>query len=383
MIDYKKLSKKTLNIANGIVNSTAKNTFKGIKWTTKTIWEHRENIAGGISGSINGVYTFGRDIYGVTLNKENFKSRIAKLNEQSFAYKVLYAKLKNKYDSKEILLDSLGISISFINNYVYINNIPEEIQLAFRTAYPQMSTKYNLEDIINEFNYSEIQGLVNGIKGKLFEIRYVDYLNDGNLPDGYSAVLASSPNNPGWDIAILDSNGSIAQELQMKATNSLTYIKEALERYPDINIVTTDEMYSNLIMHGMADNVIDSGISNAELTEVVTEALENNSIEMNFGLPVIPLLIIGYSVYKKDNLSSFNKGKEFGKRYTKAYISYLTGGAVAVLTNTWWIGLVTSISTNFLTEYGRANLNKVKALDELIKSNENVLTKLYIKVNNI
>lgn len=383
MIYYKYFNKKTLNATENLIKYAAKNTVKGVKLTGKMVWNHRENIAGGIIGSIKGAYTFGQDIYGITFDNKSCEKQITKINEQSCEYKSLYNKLKRKYSNKEILIDSLGITVTFCNNYFFINNIPEEIELAFKTAYPQLSKNYSLEDVIYKMDDTQIQGLVNSIKGKLFELRYVDYLNNGNLPDGYNAIMASSANNPGWDIAILNSDGTIAKELQMKATDSLNYVKEALDKYPDISVVTTDEMYSNLIMHGMADNVINSGISNAELTEVVTEALENNSLEMNFGLPVIPLLIIGYSVYKKENISSLKKGVEFGERYTKAYISYLTGGAVAVLTNIWWLGLATSIGTNILTGYGRANLNKVKVLNDLIENNENILSKLRLKVNNI
>ena len=49
----------------------------------------------------------------------------------------------------------------------------------------------------------ELVGFVSGVKGKLFELQYVDYLNDGHLPDGFRAELAGNPTNPGWDIAII------------------------------------------------------------------------------------------------------------------------------------------------------------------------------------
>lgn len=31
----------------------------------------------------------------------------------------------------------------------------------------------------------ELIGLVNGVKGKLFELKHVDFLNSGELPNGY------------------------------------------------------------------------------------------------------------------------------------------------------------------------------------------------------
>lgn len=79
-----------------------------------------------------------------------------------------------------------------------------------------------MEDIIENYDDAELTGIVNGIKGKLFELRYVDYLNDGHIPDGYQAILAESATNPGWDIAVLGADDSVAEEIQLKATDSVS-----------------------------------------------------------------------------------------------------------------------------------------------------------------
>ena len=208
-------------------------------------------------------------------------------------------------------------------------------------------------------------------------MRYADFLNDGHLPDGYEAVLAESAVNPGWDIAIVDDDGFVVDELQMKATDSVDYVKAALEKYPDIDIVTTEEVYNSLVMREFADNVVNSGISNEELTSVVTEALESDSVSMDWGLP---MLLIGYSVYKKENLSAFQKGSEFGDRYIQSYISYIAGGALAVVTNTWWIGLIASIGTKVFCKYGRLNFSKAKSLDNTIGLNEKILKRMREKI---
>ncbi len=99
----------------------------------------------------------------------------------------------------------------------------------------------------------------------MFELSYAEYLNDGHLPEGFHAELASSANQPGWDIAIVDEEGQIAEALQLKAAESADYISHALERYPYIDVVTTEEVYSHATMGDMAEHVINSGISNEEL----------------------------------------------------------------------------------------------------------------------
>ena len=353
---------------------------KAVKWSAEQVWEHKEEIAGGIVGGAKGMYHMGQNIYGATIRDTGFEKRLEKLKEQSAEYREICSRLCDKLSKKDMLLDSLGISASVIHGYYHIDYIPEEVEKAYKAAYPIKSQTDNLRDIIEDADDTELAGLISGIKCKLFEMRYVDFLNNGHLPDGHEAVLAESATNPGWDIAILDNNGIAVNELQMKATDSVDYIKTALERYPDIDIVTTEEVYNSVVMHEFADSVINSGISNEELTSVVTETLESDSVDMDWGLPVIPMLLIGYSVYKKESLSSFEKGTEFGDRYIQSYISYIAGGAVAVITNTWWLGLIASMGTKVFCKYGRVKFNKAKSLDRTISLNEKILKKMRKKL---
>ena len=372
----KKILKNTGLFAAAVGITTA----KVVKWSAEQVWEHKEEIAGGIVGGAKGVYHMGQNIYGATIRDTGFEKRLEKLKEQSEEYRTICSRLCDKLSKKDMLLDSLGISVSVIHGYYHIDYIPEEVEEAYKAAYPIKSQTDNLRDIIEDADDTELAGLISGIKGKLFEMRYVDFLNDGHLPDGYEAVLAESATNPGWDIAILDNNGIAVNELQMKATDSVDYIKTALERYPDIDIVTTEEVYNSVVMREFADQVINSGISNEELTSVVTETLESDSVDMDWGLPVIPMLLIGYSVYKKESLSSFDKGTEFGDRYIQSYISYIAGGAVAVITNTWWLGLIASMGTKVFCKYGRVKFNKAKSLDRTISLNEIILKKMREKL---
>lgn len=372
----KKILKNTGLFAAAVGITTA----KAVKWSAEQVWEHKEEIAGGIVGGAKGVYHMGQNIYGATIRDTGFEKRLEKLKEQSAEYREICSRLCDKLSKKDMLLDSLGISASVIHGYYHIDYIPEEVEEAYKAAYPIKSQTDNLRDIIEDADDTELAGLISGIKGKLFEMRYVDFLNDGHLPDGYEAVLAESATNPGWDIAILDNNGITVNELQMKATDSVDYIKTALERYPDIDIVTTEEVYNSVVMHEFADQVINSGISNEELTSVVTETLESDSVDMDWGLPVIPMLLIGYSVYKKEGLSSFEKGTEFGDRYIQSYISYIAGGAVAVISNTWWLGLIASMGTKVFSKYGRVKFNKAKSLDRTISLNEKILKKMREKL---
>ena len=87
-----------------------------------------------------------------------------------------------------------------------------------------------------------LTGFINGVKGKYFEVLVEQRLNAGEtlgelkLGPGQVARLAMSPFQPGWDLEILGRNGRPVEQLQLKATQSMSYVKEALERYPDIRV---------------------------------------------------------------------------------------------------------------------------------------------------
>ena len=139
------------------------------------------------------------------------------------------------------------------------------------------------------------------MKGKYFEVLVRDKLKAGDgvggiqLEPGQTARLAKDANQPGWDLRIEDSNGEIVEDLQLKATDSMSYVKQALEKYPDIRIVVPDELDEQA---SLQENVIASGITNehleqeteaqlGELSEVTFKDLADKSTE--FGFDAIPL----------------------------------------------------------------------------------------------
>jgi hypothetical protein len=222
----------------------------------------------------------------------------------------------------------------------------------------------------------ELQGFASGVKGKLFELEYVDYLNDGHLPPGYTAELATSATQPGWDIQVLGPDGHTAQVIQAKATESVEYVKEALERYPNIDVVTTSEVHGHLVMQGFADHVIDGGISEATLQATVDAATDAASVHMHWMPSTITLALIAFSSYSKEGLDAYEKSRNFGERASKSYLAYLAGGALAVATNTWWIGVIGGVGTRMVIGSGRRKRERKAQLDELIGANDKILRRL-------
>jgi hypothetical protein len=106
-------------------------------------------------------------------------------------------------------IDSVVIGGETLGTLLAASTIPNEITNAYKAADLNLSDSISFQDKVRD----SLTGFISGVKGKLFEQKYVEYLNDGNLPDGYSAILAESVTQPGWDIAIEGSNGEISAVL--------------------------------------------------------------------------------------------------------------------------------------------------------------------------
>lgn len=214
-----------------------------------------------------------------------------------------------------------------------IDDIDPRLVEAIRVTNPSLSG-------VHLFGLSgeELQGAVNAAKGKYFEYLVVDRLNAGEqvgpilLPDGYRAVLADSLNQPGWDMRIVGPDGATADYLQLKATNSVGYIQEALHRYPDIEILATHEVARS----GLA---LDSGITESELHEQVSSAIDvmNESVTelfLDYFSPIFPLVAIatreGYKVsVGQQSLDKFKLA--IARRGLRIVAAQLAGAAVYVV----------------------------------------------------
>ena len=219
-------------------------------------------------------------------------------------------------------------------------------------------------------------GLVNGVKGKLFEQKYVDYLNGGNLPDGYVASLAGSATQPGWDIQILGPNNELASVLQAKATDSVSYVTDAIARYPSIDVVTTEEVYSHLVLSGVSEGIANGAISNAELADQLEKAVDSVELTMDFVPPLFTLAFIAFTSYKDQSLTLYEKARSAGDRSGKAYLSYLIGGGVAAITNTWWLGVLGSVGSRYMSDDGLKKRKIIEGLNNVYQTNRRIIERI-------
>jgi hypothetical protein len=165
-------------------------------------------------------------------------------------------------------------------------------------------TNPGLQDVhLFALSDEQLRGAVSAAKGKYFEYLVADRLNHGEqvgpllLHEGQRAVLADSLTQPGWDLRIVNHDGTVARLLQLKASTSLGYVKEALERYPDVQILSTHEVAEGAW-------VIDAHMSNADLTRQVGGAVLDMSSTVpdafwEYFNPLLPFAaIVGFEGYR-------------------------------------------------------------------------------------
>jgi len=387
----KNLVQITKNISE-ITYYTTKYTAQGVGLASKgackgakLLYDNREEIGGAISGAVKGTADVVRDASGHLLTNETFEPRRRVLEKQSQLYHQLAERYSNKVRTgllnKKNLLDTLIVGGETVGAYLHMGEVPGQIQQAYELAYPNVAASHSYTDQIDSLDGAELVGFASGIKGKLFEIEYADYLNNGHLPEGYTAEIASSPTNPGWDIAIRGEDGDMLEAIQAKATDSANYVKEALEKNPHIDIVTTSEVHSHLVMQGLGDNVIDGGMTNAELIATIDGSMEDASSDIDFIPSAAMLALIAFSAYSDENLSSYQKYHEFGERSVKTYVAYLAGGSIAAMTGTLWLGILGGMGSRLLLDTGKDKVEELERIERLIETNKTVIARLSRQVS--
>jgi hypothetical protein len=202
----------------------------------------------------------------------------------------------------------------------------------------------------------EWQAIINSAKGKYFEYIVADKLNRGEvvgdvvLPDGHKAVLAESMNQPGWDLQIVDAHGHVNDFLQLKVTDSASYIHEALTRYPDIKILATSDVAEQL---GGNHLVLDAAMSEDQIRHAVNAALEHSDGFLegfwDHFHPVLPLLITaamqGYQVAvgKRD----IQHAIEVGSARAQRALVTTSVGALAKAIGLGWAAIPAALLAGF------------------------------------
>ena len=191
-----------------------------------------------------------------------------------------------------------------------------EISEAITKAYPNLDVSQ-----IHYDNEEELLGFVNGVKGKLFEIKVANKLNSGErvgdieLESGQFVDLAESPTQEGYDLILFDADGSIEDFYQLKATDSIEYVKSTISSNPDIDIIATSEV---------AEELDHLQVSNSEISNSDLETELSDLVDLDFfgDFPVVGG-VIGLGTLAQGNI-------EDGVNYLVRRVGATAGGALAV-----------------------------------------------------
>ena len=339
-----------------------------IKRASKTVLRSSGKIAVKIlkvtpaatSGFLEFTQDFTSDSYYAVRGNSKKNKLIAELKNQNIKFQYNRLKFKKDYPYADACILS-GLTAS----EMYLKGIPPQVLEAYQLAFPDLSNSNSFLEVWGSFDdYESRLGFVNAVKGKLFELQYLNYLND-NLEPGYVASLASSVNQSGWDIKITGPNSETAELLQLKATTSINYVKEAIERYPNIDVITLSDLQGQLSSVTASSELTASTISNQELLNQIADATDSAS----YWYPAVPLIGVGYVVfssYLEKDISDFLRHQKIAKRTS----NLLLDSAIIGVSMTPLIGIPIVLGKAFLFRRARKDKEIVRYLKAQLKQNQ-------------
>ncbi len=145
---------------------------------------------------------------------------------------------------------------------------------------------------------SQLLGLQNNVKGIYHELRYVDAENSDS--DEYVVELFEATNHPGSDVIITNTITGEVKEVQLKATDYLSYIKEHNQKYENIGVFATDEVASR------SDDITSTGFANKKISEDVEEVFEE--LNRNGELGIASSMTVAAMISLARNVKIFLRG---------------------------------------------------------------------------
>jgi len=147
----------------------------------------------------------------------------------------------------------------------------EAIRLRWSAQFSEDASVEEIAERFREYSPDQIDGVINTVKGKMFEILVTQEENlDG---DQWTAKMHTDESFPGSDITFRNSHTGEEVEVSLKAVSESNpqIIEEALARYPDIPIMATDE-----VAELFADDprVFGSSVLNVNLENITNERFE-------------------------------------------------------------------------------------------------------------
>ena len=178
------------------------------------------------------------------------------------------------------------------------------------------ASELELSDYVQSLSIEQIGGLKNNVKGIYHELAFQNRENfDG---DEYIVELFENTNHAGADVRIINVETGDVAEVQLKATNYVSYVREHNEKYENISVLTTSE-----VAEGTSD-WSSSGFSNENLTADTTSTLD--ALNQGADADIAESMGVAAMVTLAVNAKSLLKGQALS---TKAKEKMIQDGVVA------------------------------------------------------
>jgi len=151
-------------------------------------------------------------------------------------------------------------------------------------------------EILNSYDENQIPGLVNNVKGILFELEFVEIEN--NDGDSIFAYQFEQTNYPTYDVQLIDEQTGGIEEIQLKATSSASYVKNWMDEHGE-NIVVTDEVAEELGLDVVGINNEELEVRVEDFIDKMKDVDENSIAPMLGNIGTISLAISLVFLVKK------------------------------------------------------------------------------------
>jgi len=198
------------------------------------------------------------------------------------------------------LLDDSAIlsSLISISNESHLSEEDMGVLAAFRRYSDETQDIDSIREYLQNLSDDQISGVVNNVKGILHEMQYVEIENSDD--DHISAILFPNTNHQAYDVLTIDEMTGSLNQIQIKSTDSPSYVQEWIHDHPNGEILLSEEIATELQMPS-------TGLSNQEMTMNVNDfiekilAMDSNSQIFNLfpTLAITSLAILIYQLFKR------------------------------------------------------------------------------------
>lgn len=229
------------------------NSFAVPKRAFKGIWSETKSL-----------YAYQTDILKRNLSPSNLKSMGLRLRAW------LKGEIPVQNDQlRGELFSTLAMGWLLAGQYDRLDGpLAQEFVSSIRDRYPELedASLFEISEFMSKYEPEQMIGVINLIKGKLFERIVTKAENDDQ--DLWKAHMHDDETFPGSDIVLTNEETGETLEISLKATENPYYIENALLRYPDIPILTTDEVKQYFEDNSM---IMASGYQHSDLHQVTQE----------------------------------------------------------------------------------------------------------------